>query len=85
MVSKQYENWLFDKAVGLMKENLPRDFLTYIPNDLYEALRSAFEGYIESKGLFPEEMAAFEAAEAESDAIERRFKDEQEYDEWIGE
>lgn len=62
-MSYEYRDWLLDKAMELMHDNLPEDFIDFIDDDLHNEIVCAFEDYIESKKLFEAEAALYKEAE----------------------
>ena len=48
----EYTDWLLDKAIMMMHENLPKGFIDFIDDDLHNRIVCAFEDYIETRGLF---------------------------------
>lgn len=62
-MSYEYRDWLLDKAMELMHDNLPEDFIDFIDDDLHTRIVCAFEDYIDSKKLFEAEAALYKGAE----------------------
>lgn len=59
----EYTDWLLDKAMELMHDNLPEDFIDFIDDDLHARIVCAFEDYIDSKKLFEAEASLYKEAE----------------------
>ena len=51
----EYNDWLLDKAIVMMHDNLPAGFIDFIDDDLHNRIVCAFENYIDAKGLFMED------------------------------
>ena len=51
----EYLDWLFDKAIEMMHDNLPAGFIDFIDDDLHNQIVCAFEAYIDAEGLFKED------------------------------
>ena len=48
----EYTDWLMDKAIMMMHENLPKEFIDFISDDLHNMIVCAFEDYIDARCLF---------------------------------